>query len=38
LLEEAGWAVIRVSSAMMSRPDVILDRVRAKLRAAGAPI
>jgi len=35
LLEEAGWVVIRVSSDMLRRPDVIVDRVRAKLRAAG---
>jgi len=38
LLEAAGWAVVRVSAEMMSRPAVILERVRAKLRAAGCPI
>lgn len=38
LLEEAGWAVVRVSAEMMSRPHVIVERVRAKLRAAGCPI
>ena len=35
LLEEAGWVVVRVSADMMSRPQVIVERVRAKLRAAG---
>ncbi|MBJ7341719.1 DUF559 domain-containing protein [Mycolicibacterium sp.] len=38
LLEAAGWVVIRVSAEMMSRPNVILDRVREKLRARGCPI
>lgn len=38
LLDAAGWVVIRVSAEMLSRPDVILDRVRQKLRAAGCPI
>ena len=38
LLEAAGWVVVRVSAAMMHRPKVILERVRAKLRAAGCPI
>jgi hypothetical protein len=38
LLEEAGWVVIRVSAAMMSRPQLIVERVRAKLRAAGCPV
>ena len=33
--EEAGWVVVRVSADMMSRPQVIVERVRAKLRAAG---
>lgn len=37
LLEEAGWRVIRVSAAMLERPQVIVERVRAKLRAAGCP-
>jgi len=37
LLEERGWVVVRVNAQMMSRPQVILDRVRAKLRAAGCP-
>ncbi|MGE2733628.1 DUF559 domain-containing protein [Mycolicibacterium vaccae] len=35
LLEEAGWHVVRVSSGMLERPRVIVDRVRAKLHAAG---
>ena len=38
LLEAAGWVVIRVSAEMMSRPHVIVDHVRAKLRAAGCPV
>jgi hypothetical protein len=38
LLEEAGWSVVRVSAEMMTRPQIIVDRVRAKLRAAGCPI
>jgi very-short-patch-repair endonuclease len=38
LLEAQGWSVVRVSAAMMSRPDVIVERVRAKLRAANCPI
>jgi len=38
LLEGAGWVVVRVSAEMMSRPHVIVERVRAKLRAAGCPI
>ena len=31
LLEAAGWYVIRVSAEMLSRPDVIIERVKAKL-------
>lgn len=38
LLEAAGWTVIRVSAAMLSRPEVVIERVRTKLRAAGCPI
>lgn len=38
LLEAMGWTVIRVSAEMLCRPHVVLDRVRAKLRAAGCPI
>jgi Protein of unknown function (DUF559) len=38
LLEDAGWTVIRVSAEMMSRPDVILDRVRVRLRSKGCPV
>ena len=37
LLEAMGWVVIRVSALMMSRPHIIVERVRAKLRAAGCP-
>jgi hypothetical protein len=35
MLEATGWAVVRVSAEMLSRPTVIVDRVRQKLRAAG---
>lgn len=38
LLEAAGWVVIRVSSAMLARPYVILERIRSKLRARGCPV
>lgn len=38
LLEESGWVVIRVSAALLKRPDVVLQRIVAKLRAAGCPI
>ena len=38
LLEAAGWVVVRVSAEMMVRPQAIIDRVAAKLRAAGCPI
>lgn len=37
MLEAMGWVVVRVSAEMMSRPGVVIDRVRAKLRAAGCP-
>ncbi|ATA29723.1 hypothetical protein MLM_3873 [Mycobacterium lepraemurium] len=35
LLEAAGWAVIRVSAAMLSRPQVIVERVTAKRAERG---
>lgn len=38
LLEASGWSVVRVSAELMSRPQVIIDRVLAKLRAAGCSI
>lgn len=38
LLEAAGWVVVRVSAAMLARPEVILERIRGKLRAAGCPL
>lgn len=38
LLQAAGWRVVRVSAAMMSRPDGIVERVCAQLRAAGCPL
>lgn len=37
ILEARGWAVVRVSAEMLSRPHVIFERVLAKLRAAGYP-
>jgi Protein of unknown function (DUF559) len=38
MLEAMGWVVIRVSAEMLSRPSVIIERVRCRLRAAGCPI
>jgi len=38
LLEAAGWTVIRVSTELLSRPDVVVERVRAKLIAEGCPL
>jgi len=38
ILDSLGWVVIRVSADMLRRPDVILQRVTAKLRAAGCPL
>lgn len=38
LLEAAGWVVVRVSAQMLNRPDVVVARVRDKLRAAGCPV
>jgi very-short-patch-repair endonuclease len=38
LLEAAGWVVVRVSARMLSRPDLIVARVRHKLREAGCPV
>lgn len=35
ILDSLGWVVIRVSADMLRRPDVIIQRVTAKLRAAG---
>jgi hypothetical protein len=37
-LEAAGWTVVRVSADMMKRPEIIVERVAAKLRAGGCPI
>jgi Protein of unknown function (DUF559) len=36
LLEAAGWSVVRVSAEMLSRPDVIVERVKGKLIERGA--
>ncbi|KRD05562.1 hypothetical protein ASE48_15325 [Mycobacterium sp. Root265] len=38
LLEDAGWSVVRVSAEMMSRPQMVLERVRGRLRAKGCPV
>jgi hypothetical protein len=38
MLEAIGWVVVRISAEMLSRPEVIIDRVRGKLRAAGCPV
>jgi Protein of unknown function (DUF559) len=38
ILETMGWTVIRISAEMLSRPHVVIDRVRTKLRTAGCPI
>ncbi len=38
ILESMGWVVIRVSADMLRRPDIIIARVTAKLRAAGCPL
>lgn len=38
MLEALGWVVVRVSAEMMARPRVIIERVTAKLRAAGCPL
>ncbi len=38
LLEAADWSVVRVSSDMLNRPDVIIERVCTKLRVAGCPV
>ena len=38
LLEASGWVVVRVSAELLSRPDVVIRRVREKLKAAGCPI
>jgi REase_MTES_1575 len=38
MLEAMGWTVVRISAEMLARPEVIIERVRSKLRAAGCPI
>ncbi|MCV7217393.1 DUF559 domain-containing protein [Mycobacterium crocinum] len=37
-LEAAGWVVVRVSADMMKRPEIIVERVASKLRAAGCAV
>jgi very-short-patch-repair endonuclease len=36
LLEAAGWSVVRVSAEMLTRPDAVVERVKAKLAERGA--
>ncbi|MDP9164635.1 MAG: DUF559 domain-containing protein [Actinomycetota bacterium] len=38
MLEASGWTVVRVSAATLARPDAVIGRIRAKLRAAGCPL
>jgi hypothetical protein len=38
ILEALGWVVVRVSAELLSRPQVIVERVVVKLRAAGCAI
>jgi very-short-patch-repair endonuclease len=38
ILEGMKWTVVRVSADMLRRPEIIVARVLAKLRAAGCPI
>jgi hypothetical protein len=38
MLEAMGWAVVRISAEMLSRPEVIIERVRRTLMAARCPI
>jgi hypothetical protein len=38
MLEAMGWAVVRVSAEMLTRPEVIIERVRTKLKAAGCSV
>ncbi|MGK2881840.1 MAG: endonuclease domain-containing protein [Mycobacterium sp.] len=38
LLEQLGWIVVRVSAAMMARPDRIVARVVERLRDRGCPL
>lgn len=38
ILDSIGWVIIRVSADMLRRPEVIIERVTAKLRAAGCPL
>jgi hypothetical protein len=35
IAESEGWAIVRVDAALMARPQVVVDRVAAKLRQAG---
>ena len=35
LLESLGWVIVRVSAEMLSRPEIVVERVKNKLRQAG---
>ena len=37
LLESLGWTIVRVSAEMLSRPEVVVERVKSKLRQGGWP-
>ncbi|MFH5229570.1 hypothetical protein [Antrihabitans spumae] len=37
-LEELGWRIVRVGSALLSRREELIRRISAKLRDAGAPL
>ncbi len=38
MLDAMGWVVVRVSAELLTRPDVVVQRVKAKLRTAGCPV
>jgi Protein of unknown function (DUF559) len=38
MLEAMGWVVVRVSAEMLSRPNVVVERIRRKLQAAGCRV
>jgi Protein of unknown function (DUF559) len=38
ILESMGWTVIRVSAAMLRRPDAVIAWIRKRLRESGCPI
>ena len=38
ILDERKWTVVRVSAAMLDRPEAVIERATNKLRSAGCPI